>query len=117
MPGIHWLTLHSVLVIFGLTIYVVASHSRRQRRHPSAAIAWVVSLALLPYLALPLYLLFGSRKIRRNLLLRHATVLPLTGRRLNTPAANFQQLAAAMGVPAASPYQPLRIHENGKSVV
>lgn len=117
MPGIHWLTLHSVLVIFGLTIYVVASHSRRQRRHPSAAIAWVVSLALLPYLALPLYLLFGSRKIRRNLLLRHATVLPLTGRRLNTPAANFQQLAAAMGVPAASPYQPLRIHENGQQAL
>ena len=117
MPGIHWLTLHSVLVIFGLTIYVVASHSRRQRRHPSAAIAWVVSLALLPYLALPLYLLFGSRKIRRNLLLRHATVLPLAGRRLNTPAANFQQLAAAMGVPDSSTYQPLRIHENGQQAL
>lgn len=32
-------------------------------RHPSAAIAWVLGLLLVPYLALPLYLTFGSRKV------------------------------------------------------
>uniref|UniRef100_UPI00374DAC9E PLDc N-terminal domain-containing protein n=1 Tax=Rhodoferax sp. TaxID=50421 RepID=UPI00374DAC9E len=59
----HWGTLHSLIVLLGLVIYAAASHTRRQRRHPSAAIAWVVSLVLLPYVALPLYLMFGSRKV------------------------------------------------------
>ena len=60
------LTLHGLVTLSGLAIYVVASRIRQQRRHPSAAIAWVISLALMPYLALPIYLLFGSRKVVRG---------------------------------------------------
>ena len=37
----HWELLYTLLVVVGLVIYVVASHSLHQRRHPSAAIAWV----------------------------------------------------------------------------
>ena len=62
------LTVHGLATVTGLLIYVIASHIRRQRRHPSAAIAWVVSLALMPYVALPLYFLFGSRKTVRGAL-------------------------------------------------
>ena len=97
----QWLTLHGLVAITGLVIYVIASRMRRQRRHPSAAIAWVVSLALMPYLALPLYLLFGSRKVLRNESTRPA--LPCSGRPPNTPAARFQHLATAMGLPSLSP--------------
>jgi len=46
--------------------YVLLSHTLRQRRHPAAAIAWVISLALVPYVALPLYLVFGTRKLVRS---------------------------------------------------
>ncbi len=46
------ITLHGVLVFIGLSIYVIGSRTRHQRRHPSAAIAWVVSLGLMPYVAL-----------------------------------------------------------------
>lgn len=55
MPRLHeflsqWgLTVHGLVTLAGLMVYVIASHTRRQRRHPSAAIAWVVSLALMPY--------------------------------------------------------------------
>ena len=56
--GRQELTLHGMLAMTGLVVYVVGSRARHQRRHPSAAIAWGVSLALLPYLALPLCLLF-----------------------------------------------------------
>ena len=55
--------LDALLVAVGLVIYVAASHSLNQRRHPSAAIAWVGGILLVPYLALPLYLAFGSRKV------------------------------------------------------
>ena len=60
----YLLTLHGIVVAIGLIIYVAVARSLPQRRDPSAAIAWVVALALLPYVALPLYLLFGSRKLR-----------------------------------------------------
>ena len=57
---LHLGVLHGLAVAAGLALYVVSSHGLRQRRNPSAAIAWVVSLALIPYLALPLYLMFGT---------------------------------------------------------
>ena len=106
------LTLHGLVAMTGLAIYVIASRARRQRRHPSAAIAWVVSLALMPYLALPLYLLFGNRKALRDPSAR-PPVVPYSGRQSNTPAARFQHLAAAMGLPRASSYQQLSIHQDG----
>ena len=52
--------------IFGsLLLYAISTHVNMQRRHPSAAIAWVITIVLLPYVALPLYLLVGNRKIAR----------------------------------------------------
>ncbi len=107
------LTLHGLVTMAGLVIYVVASRARRQRRHPSAAIAWVVSLALMPYLALPLYLLFGSRKVPRDPLARATPRLPLDAHPSNAPAPRFQHLANAMGLPRAASYQHLAIHQNG----
>src|SRR5438132_6021899 len=62
---LDWISLHGIVVLAGLIIYVVASHALRQRRHPAAAIAWVITLALVPYLGLPLYLIFGTRKLGR----------------------------------------------------
>lgn len=123
MPRLHeflsqWgLTVHGLAALAGLMVYVIASHTRRQRRHPSAAIAWVVSLALMPYLALPLYLLFGSRKVTRGPLLRDTPTLPVNMPAPNAPAYRFQQLAAAMGLPPAAAYEQLAIHQNGKEAL
>jgi cardiolipin synthase len=110
---LHWATLHGFVTLVGLVIYVTASHARRQRRHPSAAIAWVLSLAVLPYLAIPLYLLFGSRKVLRDPAARAAPVPPHERLNSNTPAARFQHLAAAMGLPPASSYSQLVVHDDG----
>ena len=97
------ITLHGLLVFTGLAIYVIGSRTRRQRRHPSAAIAWVVSLALMPYVALPLYLLFGSRKVSRMAALVHGGQGPQVAVPTLTAAATpFHQLADAMGLPAIS---------------
>ncbi|MGV8803638.1 MAG: phospholipase D-like domain-containing protein [Polaromonas sp.] len=111
------LTLHSLLALCGLVIYAVASHARHQRRHPSAAIAWVVSLALMPYLALPLYLLFGSRKVGRKRATPSAPALPFEARHANSPALRFQQLAGALSLPRAAPYAQLAIHDGGQQAL
>ena len=112
--GSRELPLHGLVAMFGLAVYVIASHTRRQRRHPSAAIAWVVSLALMPYLALPLYLLFGSRKVIRGPLVRSAPAMPFNRCQPHALAPRFQQLAAAMGLPRAASYQHLAIHQEGR---
>jgi cardiolipin synthase len=55
--------LHAAAVATGLLLYVALTHSGRQRRAPASAMAWVIALVAFPYLALPAYLLFGTRKL------------------------------------------------------
>ncbi|MFZ4286817.1 phospholipase D-like domain-containing protein [Variovorax sp. HJSM1_2] len=57
-------TLHLLLGVLAVLVYVVSTRMHQERRAPSTAIAWVVALLLLPYVVLPLYLLFGQRKTR-----------------------------------------------------
>ena len=59
----YWLTLHGMVTVIAVLIYVIASHVLQHRRHPTAAIAWVLFILLLPYVALPSFLAFGSRKL------------------------------------------------------
>jgi cardiolipin synthase A/B len=108
----RFVTLHSLLVMLGLAIYIMGSHARRQRRHPSAAIAWLISLALLPYVALPLYLLLGSRKVAGHRPALQPPALPAR-RDSDSPALRFQHLAAAMRLPGACAYTDLSVHQDG----
>jgi cardiolipin synthase len=60
-------TFHSLAIVLALLTYVLTTRLERQRRPPSAAISWVFAMIAVPYLALPLYVLFGRRKLpRRN---------------------------------------------------
>ena len=60
------ITGHSLVVALSLLTYVLTTRAERERRPPSVAIAWVLGLIALPYLALPSYLLFGRRKLPRK---------------------------------------------------
>ncbi|WP_326544271.1 phospholipase D-like domain-containing protein [Pseudorhodoferax sp.] len=64
---IAWLPSVSQHLLFGalaVLVYILSNRARRQPRAPTTAIAWVMGLALLPYFVLPLFLLFGRRKLR-----------------------------------------------------
>ena len=111
--GAHWETLDALLVAVGLVIYVAASHSLHQRRHPSAAIAWVGAILLVPYLALPLYLAFGSRKVVSPRMALGARRVVVAAPATHATAARAQQLGFAMGLPEPVPYAGLAIHEDG----
>ena len=50
----YWWVIDLLLVATGLIIYVGASHRLHQRRHPAAAISWVLGIVLLPYTTLPI---------------------------------------------------------------
>ncbi|HET8748242.1 MAG TPA: phospholipase D-like domain-containing protein [Ramlibacter sp.] len=109
----QWLTLHTLVVLLALATYAALSLARRQRRHPSAAIGWVLFLALVPYVALPLFLLLGTRKTVRAR--RHPRVaLEATAREeLHEPGGRFRALAAGLGMPEPVPCRELAIHRDG----
>ena len=94
----------------GLLVYVLASHALHQRRHPAAAIGWVLVIVLIPYLGLPLYLLFGTRKLVRSG--SHPPFAP-GDLGIAEDGAWARRLAAAMGQPPVVSYQHLRIHDDG----
>jgi len=106
-------TLHALAVMLGLFIYVTSSHTLHLRRHPSAAIAWVVALVLLPYVTFPIYLIFGIRKVKGYQPPVRKDELRLPASHSDALAARTQQIAATMSLPAASTYRRLNIHEDG----
>ncbi|PZQ13504.1 MAG: phospholipase [Rhodanobacter denitrificans] len=99
-----WLSWHALAVIGALLVYVMVTRLRGDRRPPVAAIAWVLALLLAPYLALPLYLIFGGRKQR-----------PATPRPAQAAAADEHWTAAyARGFGLAGPAAgALRFHADG----
>ncbi len=108
----QWLTLHSLVVVLSLLAYVVTAHLFEQRRHPTAAIAWVLFMLLLPYVALPMFLAFGSRKQARPRSALGQGVAP-------QPAGSSWALQTihALGQPAPAAYLDLHIHANGSQAL
>ena len=111
----YLLTLHGIVVALGLIVYVGVARALPQRRDPSAAIAWVVALALLPYVALPLYLMFGSRKLRMRDAPRAAAAGRAGGRRRRRGGLALGAPARPLDGPGAGARRTsaLRIHADG----
>jgi cardiolipin synthase len=99
-----------MFTVAALLVYVVASHVLHQRRHPSAAIGWVLFMLLLPYVALPLYLLFGTRKLTRTV---RSSPAARTAQPIDDEDAWPAQTAAAVGQPRPTTYRALNIHADG----
>jgi cardiolipin synthase A/B len=112
----HWLSFHFAVVLLALAIYVFASLARRQRRHPSAAIGWVLSLALLPYIALPLFLLVGVRK-RVRAPRRPRAPQQAADALARSPAGRLQALAIGLGMAAPAAYDDLAVHADGEEAL
>lgn len=55
---------HFLIGALAVLCYVITTRLRGERRPAAAAIAWVMGLALVPYITLPMYLVFGRRKMR-----------------------------------------------------
>ncbi len=114
VSGMHWpLSLsplqHGVFVLVGLLTYVMVTRIGGHHRHPSAAIAWVLLIGLLPYLGLPLFLVFGTRKLVRpaRRVSRIDRALPVEG-----PGWALQ-LLAALDVPQPVRNQSIEFHDDG----
>jgi cardiolipin synthase len=105
-----WLSIHGFFAASGLLIYVLTSHSMRKRRDPAAAISWVLTIALIPYVGVPLYLLFGTRKRTH---VRSLAFDDPHSPGCDTDALWPRKLAASMGQPPVAAYRNLNIHGDG----
>ncbi len=108
----YWLTVHGLVTVVAVLLYTITAHVLQQRRHPTAAIAWVLFILLMPYLALPAFLMFGSRKQARP---RNRPLLALPATDAEGPWAI--QTALALGQPQPAPYDDLRIHADGAAAL
>ena len=104
----HWLTVHGLVTALAVLVYALVSHVLQQRRHPTAAVAWVLFLLLMPYLALPAFLAFGSRKQARP---RRPAATAAPNAYDTTPWP--VRTALALGQPAPAPYHALHLHVDG----
>jgi cardiolipin synthase len=60
-----WVLDHFLMMAgFGLCVALVL-HVLRSHRSPGATFAWLLAIALIPYVGVPLYILIGGRKFRR----------------------------------------------------
>jgi cardiolipin synthase len=105
----NWLppiSLHSLAIVVSVLAYVLTARAERdrERRPPSIAIAWVLGMIALPYLVLPMYLMFGRRKLPRKIL------PPAAARCCSGHWA--QDLIQSFGLPAASPAR-ISLHRDG----
>ncbi|HEX9403164.1 MAG TPA: phospholipase D-like domain-containing protein, partial [Steroidobacteraceae bacterium] len=97
-------TLHSLVVAISVLVYVLTTRAEHERRPPSIAIAWVLGMIALPYLALPTYLLFGRRKLPRK-------VLRWSG--IGSHCAHWaEDLIESFGLAPCAP-SSIRLHQDG----
>ncbi|MCC6076669.1 phospholipase D-like domain-containing protein [Pseudomonas sp. GCM10022188] len=108
MSLLHWLTLDGMITVVTILVYVINSHVMRQRRHPTAAVAWMLFIIFLPYLALPAFLLFGTRKLARP----PQVVLPVPPEKRSPDGWGIETIVA-LGQPAPARYCELNVHADG----
>ncbi|MDB5947135.1 MAG: cardiolipin synthase [Ramlibacter sp.] len=101
----HLVTLHGLVTVAAILLYAVTSRAMLQRRAPAAAIGWVLFILLLPYLALPAFLAFGSRKLQRP---QKSTAVALHG-----DGSWAMQTILALGQRPAAFYSGLNLHADG----
>lgn len=103
---------HTGFVAVGLLTYIVVTRARHHRRHPYAALAWVLGIAAFPYLGLPLFLVFGTRKLVRPATQR--VPMPQGPWAERTPAW-ATRLLAALGVAGAEPSAGVAFQAEGEA--
>jgi len=62
----YFLLFHLGTILVDILIISVLGHMLHQRREPTSMIAWLLAIILLPYVAVPLYFIFRSRKLKRK---------------------------------------------------
>jgi len=89
-----WGVLHLLPLLGFLLALVLLVHLTREQRAPSGTIAWLLAIILVPYVGVPLYLMFGGRKMKR--MARRKAELPVKGRPAGNGESSEERTRAAI---------------------
>jgi len=111
------LTEHILTILgFALGVILVARMLREQNR-PGVAMAWLLAIVLIPYIGVPVYLLFGGRKLKR--MAGRKEDLHILGDEKAADGRNFERsterILAAAGMPPACPMNQVELLPNGEA--
>jgi len=114
-----WPILQHAFTVAGFLLAVVLlSRVLLDHRRPAGAMAWVLAIVLIPYVGVPLYLLFGSRKVSR--VIRKKPALYASGaesaRLVREQPTNIERLLVSGGMPPVRHGNVIEPHFNGESV-
>ncbi len=109
-----WLLTHVVLLLGFLLAIPVIAQMIRQRHSPAGSMAWLLSIVLIPYLGIPLYLMLGGRKMRK--LAASKTDLHLPEQSLARPEVipDIDRLMRSYGLPGAVTGNQLKLLPSGE---
>jgi len=62
----NWILFHLLPSLGFILALVLLSKILRERRSPTSTLAWLMTIIFIPYLGVPLYLIFGGRKMMRK---------------------------------------------------
>ena len=110
----YWLL--SEIAMVGGFIFAAAAiaHMIRQRRSPQSALAWLLVMVLLPYVGVPLYLVFGGRKMRRIAISKGPLQLPREDVPTPREAARVQRILATYDLPSVTVGNRVDLCRNGE---
>jgi len=105
---VKWIVATHVGLVFGsLVMLVLLSGMLRKQRNPAASAAWLVFMLALPYLGVPLYLFFGTRKLRHMAAHKRQVFPGPAPGDVKTP---LQRLLSKLGVPAPNLASEFALH-------
>ncbi len=96
----HLLTIGGFLLAFFLVARLLA-----EKRQPSNTFAWLLVIVLIPYVGVPLYLLFGGRKLQR-LIARKARIAPALDGGTPPSESTAQVLPTVQTINASGAFPP-----------
>ena len=69
-PVLHGLLSHLLTVVGFLLAFLALARLMSEKRQPGMTFAWLLAIAFIPYIGVPIYLLVGGRKIKRLVALK-----------------------------------------------
>jgi cardiolipin synthase len=108
-PFINGVLPHLLTVVGFLLAFFAIARLMSERRQPGNTFAWLLAIAFIPYIGVPLFLMLGGRKVRR-LAARKARLYPVAPGAPPSPAAQLPAARVIALSGAGPPHGGNRVH-------
>jgi cardiolipin synthase A/B len=95
----YWITSELLTHLGFLLALVFLASLLKQKRSPSSTMAWLLIILLLPYVGVPLYVIFGGRKMNPMARRKRSIYDPLPAPQQGSDGSGTERLLASYGVP------------------